>query len=118
MLFAIPYLVHLSFTTREFPNLCKIATVIPLFKKGYTLDCSNYRPISLLSTFSRKFGKCVCKRVYSFLEKNLIFKQQFGFSSGYSSNHTIVNLVESIKKYIDNDNYVCNGPQRKDEVSS
>ena len=51
-------------------------------------------------------------RLYSFREKNnLVFKQQFGFSnnlaSAYSSNHKIVNLVESIKKYIDNDNYVC-----------
>ena len=27
--------------------------------------------------------------------------------SGCSSNHTILNLVKSIKKYIDNDNYVC-----------
>ena len=31
-----------------------------------------------------------------------------GQALGYSSNHTIVNLVESIKKYIDNDNYMCN----------
>ena len=57
---------------------------------------------------SKIFEKCVYKRVYSFLEKNnLIFKRQFGFRSGYSSNHTIVNLVESIEMYIDNDNYVC-----------
>ena len=40
-------------------------------------------------------------------KKNIIFKRQFGFRSGYSPNPTIVNLVESIKKYIDNDNYVC-----------
>ena len=33
--------------------------------------------------------------------------QQFGFMSGYSSNHTMVNLVEIIKTYIDNDNYMC-----------
>ena len=51
--FPISYLVNLSFTTGEFPNLCKIAKVIPLFKKGDPLDCSNYRPISLLSTFSK-----------------------------------------------------------------
>ena len=101
------YLVNLSFTTGKFPNLCKIAKVILLFKKGDSLDCSNYRPISLLSPFSKIFEKYVYKRVYSFLEKNLIFKRQFGFRSGYSSNHIIVNLVESIKKYIDNDNYVC-----------
>ena len=64
------YLVNLSFTIGEFPSLCKIATVIPLFKKGDPFDCSNYRPISLLSTFSKIFEKCVYKRVYSFLEKN------------------------------------------------
>ena len=40
-------------------------------------------------------------------KKKIIFKRQFGFRSGYSPNPTIVNLVESIKKYIDNDNYVC-----------
>ena len=43
--FPTSYLVNLSFTTREFPNLCKIAKVIPLFKKGDPLDFSNYRPI-------------------------------------------------------------------------
>ena len=104
----IPYLANLPLTTGELQNLRKIAKVIPLFKKGDPLDCSNYRPISLLFTFSKIFEKCVYKRVYSFLEKNnLIFKRKFGFRSGYSSNHTIVNLVESIKKYIDNDNCVC-----------
>ena len=40
-------------------------------------------------------------------KNNLIFKRHFGFSSSYSSNHTIVNLVESIKKYIDNNDFVC-----------
>ena len=50
--------------------------------------------------------KCVYKGVYSFLEKkNLIFKRQFGFRSNYSSRHTIVNLVEITKIYIDNDSY-------------
>ena len=98
--FPISYLVNFSFTTREFPNLCKIAKVIPLFKKGDPLDYSSYRPISLLSTFRKIFEKCVYERVYSFLQKNnLIFKRQFAFRSGYSSNHTIVNLVGSIKKH-------------------
>ena len=81
--FPISYLVNLSFTTGEFPNLCKIAKVIPLFKKGDSLACSNYIPISLLSTFSKIFEKCVYKRVYSFHEK-IISKRQFGFRSGYS----------------------------------
>ena len=54
------------------------------------------------------FEKCVYKRVYSFLGKyNLTFKRQFEFRLGYCSNHAAADLVESIKKYIDNDNYVC-----------
>ena len=64
--------------------------------------------LALFFTFSKIFEKCVYQRVYSFLEKNnLIFTRQFGFRSGHSSNHKIVNLVRSIRKYIDNDNYVC-----------
>ena len=101
-------MVNLSYATGEFPKLCKIAKVIPLFKKGDPFDCSNYGPVSLLSTFSKVFEECVYKRVYPFLKKNNpIFKCQFGFRSGYSSNQTMVNLVESIKIYIDNDNYLC-----------
>ena len=79
-----------------------------LFKKCDPLDCSNYRATSLLSTFSKIFEKCVYKPVHSFLDKNnVIFMRQSGLRSDYFSNHTKVNLAESIKKYIDNDNYVC-----------
>ena len=84
-----------------------MAKVMQLFKTTYPLDFSNYRRISLPPTFSKIFEMLVYKRVYSFLEKSLIFKRQCGIRSDYSSNHTIANLVESIKKYIDNDNYVC-----------
>ena len=102
------YLVNLSFTTGESPKFCKIAKVTPLFKKGDPLDCSNYKPISLLCTFIKIFEKSFYKCVYSFLgKKNFIFKCKFGFRSGCSSNDTIVNLIRSIKKYINNDNYVC-----------
>ena len=52
--FPISYLVNLSFTTGEFPNLCNIAKVIPLFTKDDPLACSNYRPISLLSSKTKK----------------------------------------------------------------
>ena len=100
--FPISYLVNISLTTRKFPKLCNIAKYISLFKKGDFLDYSNYRLTLLLSTFSKIFEKYVYKKVYSFIQNdNLLFKSQFGFRSGYSSNNTIVTLVESIKKYID-----------------
>ena len=40
-------LINLSFEKGIFPKSLKIASVIPIFKKGDYLDCNNYRPISL-----------------------------------------------------------------------
>ena len=37
--------VNLSFATGIFPDLCKIAKVVPIFKKEDPLKCSNYRSI-------------------------------------------------------------------------
>ena len=47
-------------------------------------------------------------RLYSFLEKhNLLLHKQFGFRSRYSTNHAIISLIELIKKYLENGDFVC-----------
>ena len=56
----IPQLVkifNLSFKKGVFPDLMKLAKVIPIFKSGSKLLVTNYRPISLLSIFSKIFEK-------------------------------------------------------------
>ena len=40
---------------RVFPESLKIAEVIPIFKSGSKSDVNNYRPISVLSPFSKIF---------------------------------------------------------------
>ena len=40
----LAYIVHISLKSGIFPELCKIAHVIPVYKKGDQFDCSNYRP--------------------------------------------------------------------------
>ena len=47
------HIFNLLFSTGIFPSEMKIAKVIPLFKNGNKSDFSNYRPISLLSQFSK-----------------------------------------------------------------
>ena len=57
-------IINLSFATGIFPDLCKIAKVVPLFKKDNELLCENYRPISLLPIFSKIFEKVVYTHVF------------------------------------------------------
>ena len=57
-----------SFEEGVFPDKNKTAKVIPSHKKGYTTDVNNYRPISLLSTFSKIVEKLMAARLTSYLE--------------------------------------------------
>ena len=94
--------VNLSFAAGIFPDLCKIAKVVPIFKKEDPLKCSNYRPISLLPIFSKIFEKLIYSRMYSFLEINkLLQDKQFGFRSKHSTTHALISLTESIKNVLD-----------------
>ena len=104
----ISLLVNQSFNEGIFPNLCKIAKVIPIHKKGHKTVSSNYQPISLLSIFSKIFEKCMYTRIYSFLEKyQIIYNRQFGFRSKHSTNHALCSLIETVKTFLDNGNFVC-----------
>ena len=45
--------INLLFNTGDFPNCLKLATIIPVYKKGDQQECNNYRPISLLSNINK-----------------------------------------------------------------
>ena len=101
-------LVNICFETGTFPDILKTAKVIPLHKKDSKLDHINYRPISLLSVFSKIYEKLIYSRIYSYLDKcNLIYSKQFGFRSGYSTNHAIISITEHIRNLLDDGEFVC-----------
>ena len=63
------------------PLQFKIAKVIPIHKAGDKDLMDNYRPISLLSTFSKIIEKIAATRITFFIEENnILSKWQFGFS--------------------------------------
>ena len=93
--------------TGMFPDSLKLANIIPIFKKGATNLCCNYRPISLLSNVSKILEKVMHIRLYAFLEDHkLIYKNQYGFRQKYSTEHAITHMIELIKNKLDNKRWV------------
>ena len=105
----LSFLFNLSFESGLFPNLLKLTKVIPVFKnKGSPLEISNYRPISLLSNVEKILEKLMYSRVVSFLDLHqTFFKRQFGFRKSHSTSHTLINIVERIRKTLDEGNFAC-----------
>ena len=105
---ALATLINQSFSKGIFPSSLKTAKVIALFKKGDPEMTSNYRPISLLSSFSKLYEKLMYKRLYSFTTHNkLIHPLQFGFQKNNSIDHTLISMTEAIRNTLDNKKYGC-----------
>ena len=79
-------LCNLSIATSSFPDDCKTAKIIPLYKKGSKTDPKNYRPISLLPLISKIIEKVIHDQTQSFLDENKIL---YGFQSGFRKNYTL-----------------------------
>ena len=101
-------IINHSSETGIFPNKIKIRNDPPLHKKDSTDNPSNYRPISVLSVFSKIFEKLMYKRLYQFLDAfEVLYPLQFGYREKHSMTHALLCLTESIKHSIDNGKYGC-----------
>ena len=105
----ISFLINRSFTTGIFPSALKTSKVVPVFKKkGSPLEISNYRPISLLSNIEKIYEKMMYSRLMDFLNHfNQIYTRQFGFRKAHSTINTLINIVERIRKCLDNGEFAC-----------
>lgn len=69
----------------------------------------NYRPISLLSGFSKLFERVLLKRLEDFsTSNNLLMDEQFGFRRKHSTTHQLVRVAEQISESF-NSKYVTAG---------
>ena len=95
--------INKSFEQGLFPEQMKVAKVVPIHKEGSRTEVGNYRPISLLTTFSKIYEKLMHCRILKFLESNnSLYEMQYGFRPGRSCEHAILNaqniLLESLSK--------------------
>ena len=94
--------INASFEQGIVPAELKVAKVVPIHKSGSRNECSNYRPISLLPTFSKLYERAAHKRLMSFMEHDgKLYDAQFGFRKQHSCEHALLSAQEHIVKSLD-----------------
>lgn len=96
------FLINMCYETGVFPDILKLTKVIPLHKKGDPNICSNYRGISLISSFSKVLEIAMTDQLVSYFYKNNILSStQHGFTKNksvttalFEFHNLIVNAVE------------------------
>jgi hypothetical protein len=65
-----------------------------LYKKGGKTSLSNYRPILLLTTFSKVFETVMHSRLSNYLQNNnILVPEQFGLRKGISTENAAFKLT-------------------------
>ena len=86
-------------STGIFPDCLKIAVVKPLYKKEDKTNIKNYRPVSLLTIFSKVLEKAMHSRLSQHLHINYILvTEQYGFRKGISTEDAAFRLTGSVFK--------------------
>lgn len=92
-------IANISMQTGSFPSQMKLAKVIPMYKNGDREQFVNYRPISLLPTFSKILEKIIHKRLLGYLtHHNILNTSQYGFQQNSSTEQAILELQDRIVK--------------------
>lgn len=98
-------IIYACFTQGIFPESLKTSIVKPVYKKGDVNNIGNYRPISLLSAFSKIFEKILSVRLIKFLRKyNIFASNQHGFLKGKNTETAIFEMVDEIISKLENGN--------------
>ena len=89
-----------SLANGVFPDIWKLARVTPIYKSGPKTDVNNYRPISVISVFSRMLERLTHDQLFDFLKINKsITCNQAAFRKLYS---TITSLISGTDFWYEN----------------
>ena len=80
----------------------KIARVIPIFKSDDQSLFTNYRPISVLPSFSKFFERVIYNRLMQYLMNfNILCSNQYGFRNNHSTALALIDLHDKISTAFD-----------------
>jgi hypothetical protein len=83
--------------------------VIPIPKKGVTMEANNYCPITLVPARSKVLEKIIAMQLVSFINNHNIFSDyQFGFRKHKYTNDVIISIIDYVIEYLDKKLYSNN----------
>jgi len=92
----LTYICNAILNTSIFPDKLKYASIKPVFKKGDDQDITNYRPISLLTSFSKVIEKLIYARLLDHIITNsILVNEQYRFRIQYSTEQVSFSLINS-----------------------
>lgn len=89
------FIYNKSLQSGIFPEKWKIAKVVPVYKSGISEEVQNYRPISILSTFSKIFESLVSPHIQNYF-RPFLSKHQHGFIKARSTTTNLVTYYEML----------------------
>ena len=86
-----------SLDTGEIPDILKLQTIIPVYKKGSKTLPENYRPVSLTSHLTKLFERILRRKLILHIESNnLLSDNQHAFRSGRSCLSQLLQHIEYV----------------------
>jgi len=102
----LAHIFNLSLENGTFPKSLTCSRTVPVFKSGSKNLCDNYRPISLVPTFSKILEKIVAVKLTNHLDlNNLLYKHQYGFQRGKQTEHNLIHLLNYVSNAINSNKY-------------
>ena len=93
----LTHLFNLSFKTGYIPDNYKCAKIIPIYKSDKKDQFNNYRPISILSAFSKLLEKIAAIQMFKYINKfKFFYEHQYGFRPQHDTNHPLLHFLDKI----------------------
>lgn len=91
------HIINHAINSGSYPNVLKIARVVPVYKTGDPNNPNSYRPISVLSVINTIFEKLISIQLKKYLQENhVICPQQHGFVPNRTTSSAVVTLAQVI----------------------
>jgi len=99
-------IINNSLNSSTFPSILKPAEVSPVFKKNDNMIKTNYRPISILTAFSKIFEGIICDQMMSYFD-NILSNLLSAYRKKYNCSNVLIRSIEAWRQSLDNGHIVA-----------